>query len=182
MANKNVNTKAQEVQAQAQEVQVNQFDENFLIPTDNLPIARVTKDNGIQKISSNAKQSVLDIITGALIARGYTPVMTRNGQVGSEVNELAFVFQTVEKDGRVADQVVTINPTVKGIDDRIVKGKVYPAYDIYEGIANYNDYVVEKAEKAENSKKAKAEKIAKDKARREKAKAEKEAKAKEKTE
>lgn len=139
--------------------------------TSTLPEVTLTKEYGIGKANADLKARVFSIIEKALKEEGLEPMWVRNGNKSSEVNELAVVAQTIIKDGMSYDHCVCINPTVKSIEDKVVKGNVVPAFDIISANENYNLWVEEKTEKEEKKKKEKADKIAKDTARREKAKA-----------
>jgi len=171
MANKNVNTQAQE----------NTTATTPTTPT--LPVINITKDYGIGKANADIKKWALDVIQKAFSAeRGAENVkMVRTGN-SSQVNELAIKCAIINKDGFEYEGCITINPTVKAIEEKVTKKGTIEPFDFESAVEEYENYIQEQAEKTVKKEKEKAAKIAKDKERREKAKAEKEAKAKEKTE
>jgi hypothetical protein len=174
MANKNVNTKAQENTTATTPTTTT---------TPTLPVIKVTKEYGIGKVNAGIKEWAFNVLQKAFSAeRGEENVrMVRTGN-SSQVNELAIKCAIIDKDGFEHEACITLNPTVKAIEEKVTKNGTIEPFDFESAVEEYENYMQEQTEKTAKKEKEKAEKIAKDKARREKAKAEKEAKAKEKTE
>lgn len=156
MNNTNTNTNAQAVEnAQA---------------TPALREVTLTKAYGIGKANTDLKTEVAEVIRKALATYYGEAFMVRTGTTSSEVNEIACVCQTIIKDGTPFDHCITVNPVVKAIEPKIVKGKVTEPFDIFAARENYEHWAKEKEEKAKEKAEKKAKKIAEDKAKREKAK------------
>lgn len=130
----------------------------------------LTKEYGIGKANTDLKAEVAEVIREALTAKYGEAIWVRTGTASSEVNEIACICQTVIKDGTPFDHCITVNPTVKAIEPKTIKGKVIEPFDIMSAHENYENWEKEKAEKAKENAEKKAKKIAEDKARREKAK------------
>lgn len=131
----------------------------------------LTKGYGIGKANTDLKAEVIKVILEALAAKYGEAFMVRTGTTSSEVNEIACVCQTVIKDGTPFDHCITVNPVVKAIESKTIKGKVVEPFDIFAARENYEHWAKEKEEKAREAAEKKAKKIAADKAKREKAKA-----------
>lgn len=131
----------------------------------------LTKEYGIGKANADLKAEVAEVIREALTAKYGEAIWVRTGTASSEVNEIACICQTVIKDGTPFDHCITVNPTVKAIEPKTIKGKVVEPFDILSAHENYEKWEKEKAEKAKENAEKKAKKIAEDKAKREKAKA-----------
>lgn len=131
----------------------------------------LTKEYGIGKANADLKAEVAEVIREALTTKYGEAIWVRTGTASSEVNEVACICQTVIKDGTPFDHCITVNPTVKAIEPKTIKGKVVEPFDIVSAHENYENWEKEKAEKAKESAEKKAKKIAEDKAKREKAKA-----------
>ena len=131
----------------------------------------LTKEYGIGKANADLKAEVAEVIREALTAKYGEAIWVRTGTASSEVNEIACICQTVIKDGTPFDHCITVNPTVKAIEPKTIKGKVIEPFDILSAHENYENWEKEKAEKAKENAEKKAKKIAEDKAKREKAKA-----------
>lgn len=134
----------------------------------------LTKEYGIGKANADLKAEVSEVIREALAAKYGEAIWVRTGTTSSEVNEVACICQTVIKDGTPFDHCITVNPTVKAIEPKIIKGKVIEPFDIMSAHENYENWEKEKEEKAKENAEKKAKKIAEDKAKREKAKAKEE--------
>lgn len=130
----------------------------------------LTKEYGIGKANTDLKAEVAEVIREALTAKYGEAIWVRTGTASSEVNEIACICQTVIKDGTPFDHCITVNPTVKAIEPKTIKGKVIEPFDIMSAHENYENWEKEKAEKAKENAEKKAKKIAEDKAKREKAK------------
>lgn len=134
----------------------------------------ITKENTITKVKADKKTEVIEKIT-AFLASEYgedAVAMVRTGNT-SKTNEIAVIVDTAEVEGETNPIVVTINPTVKEFANRKTDKKTYTAFDFAAAKAEYETYVAEKATKDAEKAKAKADKIAKDEAKRkEKAEAE----------
>lgn len=131
----------------------------------------LTKEYGIGKANADLKAEVAEVIREALTVKYGEAIWVRTGTASSEVNEVACICQTVIKDGTPFDHCITVNPTVKAIEPKTIKGKVVEPFDIVSAHENYENWEKEKAEKAKENAEKKAKKIAEDKAKREKAKA-----------
>lgn len=162
MAKKN-NTQAVE---NTQEVENTQATEN-VEATPTLPEVVLTKDYGIGKANADLKARVFDICFKALAAEGLVPMWVRTGNSSGEVNELGCVMQIVVKDGYSHEHCITLNPTVKAIEDKKVGRNTVYAFDILSANERYNDWAAEKETKAREAKEKKEKKIAEDKAKRE---------------
>lgn len=130
----------------------------------------LTKEYGIGKANADLKAEVAEVIREALTAKYGEAVWVRTGTTSSEVNEVACICQTVIKDGTPFDHCITVNPTVKAIEPKTIKGKVVEPFDIMTAHENYENWKKKKAEEAKENAEKKAKKIAEDKAKREKAK------------
>lgn len=130
----------------------------------------LTKEYGIGKANADLKAEVAEVIREALTAKYGEAIWVRTGTASSEVNEIACICQTVIKDGTPFDHCITVNPTVKAIEPKTIKGKVIEPFDILSAHENYENWEKEKAEKAKENAEKKAKKIAEDKSKREKAK------------
>jgi hypothetical protein len=130
----------------------------------------LTKEYGIGKANTDLRTEVAEVIREALAAKYGNAIWVRTGSASGEVNEVACVCQTIIKDGTPFDHCITVAPTVKAIEPRIVKGKVTDPFDILSAHENYENWVKEKEEKAKKDAEKKAKKIAADKAKRERAK------------
>ena len=86
----------------------------------------------------------------------------------SPKNEIGVVVGTVENGNEVVPVCVTINISAKDFAERKTQKKTYPAYDFKENSQRYFDWLEEKSNKDAEKARAKEEKIAKDKAKKEK--------------
>ena len=127
----------------------------------------ITKENTITKVKADKKAEVIEKITAFLVGEyGEDAVaMVRTGNT-SKTNEIAVIIDTAEVEGETNPIVVTINPTVKEFANRKTDKKTYTAFDFAAAKAEYETYVAEKATKDAEKAKAKAEKVAKDEAKR----------------
>ncbi len=118
------------------------------------------------KIKTEAKIKVMEVITKALIeAFGEENcAYVRTGATKNKTKEFAVKIGTVEKDGETYDLCAVVNSSIKDYRERTSeRGKVYPAFDFDEMVAEYKNYE-ELKEKAVVTKK---EKVQKAKAKRE---------------
>ena len=129
----------------------------------------ITKDFGTGKANAQAKATLTEIITKALVeAFGEENVaMVRTGGT-SQVNEIGVRMGTItDADGFSYDFCATVNPTIKGFKERATKCYTVEVFDFDSARQAYVDNVNAKAEEKEAKAEAKAKKIAKDKAERE---------------
>lgn len=131
----------------------------------------IDKDNTITKVKAEVKATITEFLIECLKEKyGADNVhMVRTGNT-SKTNEIAaIVDEATGEDGEVNSVVITLSPTVKEFANHTSdKGKVFEPFDFAAASDEYDNYLTEKAEKAEAAKaKAKAEKAAKDKAKRE---------------
>ena len=127
----------------------------------------ITKDNTITKVKADKKAEVTEKIM-AYLAGEYgedAVAIVRTGNT-SKTNEIAVIVDTAEVEGETNPIVVTINPTVKEFANRKTDKKTYTAFDFTAAKDEYETYVADKATKDAEKAKAKAEKIAKDEAKR----------------
>ena len=129
----------------------------------------ITKDFGTGKANAQAKATLTEIITKALVeVFGEENVaMVRTGGT-SQVNEIGVRMGTVtDADGFSYDFCATVNPTIKGFKERVTKRYTVEAFDFDSVRQAYIDDTTAKAEEKEAKAEAKAKKTAKDKAERE---------------
>ena len=129
----------------------------------------ITKDFGTGKANAQAKATLTEIITKALVeAFGEENVaMVRTGGT-SQVNEIGVRMGTItDADGFSYDFCATINPTIKGFKERVTKRYTVEAFDFDSARQAYIDDITAKEEEKEAKAEAKAKKTAKDKAERE---------------
>ena len=129
----------------------------------------ITKDFGTGKANAQAKATLTEIITKALVeAFGEENVaMIRTGGT-SQVNEIGVRIGTItDADGFTYDFCATINPTIKGFKERVTKRYTVEAFDFDSARQAYIDDTTAKAEEKGAKAEAKAKKTAKDKAERE---------------
>ena len=129
----------------------------------------ITKDFGTGKANAQAKATLTEIITKALVeAFGEENVaMVRTGGT-SQVNEIGVRMGTItDADGFSYDFCATVNPTIKGFKERVTKRYTVEAFDFDSVRQAYIDDTMAKTQEKEVKAKAKAEKTAKDKAERE---------------
>ena len=129
----------------------------------------ITKDFGTGKANAQAKATLTEIITKALVeAFGKDNVaMVRTGGT-SQVNEIGVRMGTItDADGFSYDFCATVNPTIKGFKERVTKRYTVEAFDFDSARQAYIDDTTAKAEEKKAKAEAKAKKIAKDKAERE---------------
>ena len=129
----------------------------------------ITKDFGTGKANAQAKATLTEIITKALVeAFGEENVaMVRTGGT-SQVNEIGVRMGTItDADGFSYDFCATVNPTIKGFKERVTKRYTVEAFDFDSAKQAYIDDTTEKAEGKEAKAKAKTEKIERDKKARE---------------
>lgn len=127
----------------------------------------ITKDNTITKVKADKKAEVTEKVM-AFLAEEYgadAVAIVRTGNT-SKTNEIAVIVDEAEVEGETNPIVVTINPTVKEFANRKTDKKQYTAFDFTAAKAEYETYVADKATKDAEKAKAKAEKIAKDEAKR----------------
>lgn len=127
----------------------------------------ITKDCTVSKIKTEVKDDIVNKVFQLLSDEGYEVGMVRSSGE-SPKNEIGVVVGTVENDGIDVPVCVTINISAKDFVERKTAKKVYPAYDFKENNQRYFDWLEEKSNKDAAKAKAKEEKIAKDKAKREK--------------
>ena len=127
----------------------------------------VTKDCTVSKIKTEVKDDIVNRVYQLLSDEGYEVSMVRSSGE-SPKNEIGVVVGTVENDGVDVPVCVTINISAKDFVDRKTAKKTYPAYDFKENSQRYFDWLEEKSNKDAEKARAKEEKIAKDKAKREK--------------
>ena len=129
----------------------------------------ITKDFGTGKANAQAKATLTEIITKALVeAFGEENVaMVRTGGT-SQVNEIGVRMGTItDADGFSYDCCATVNPTIKGFKERVTKRYTVEAFDFDSARQAYIDDTTAKAEEKKAKAEAKAKKTAKDKAERE---------------
>ena len=129
----------------------------------------ITKDFGTGKANVQAKATLTEIITKALVeAFGEENVaMVRTGGT-SQVNEIGVRMGTItDADGFSYDFCATVNPTIKGFKERVTKRYTVEAFDFDSVRQAYIDDTTAKADLEEAKAKAKAEKIERDKKARE---------------
>ena len=129
----------------------------------------ITKDFGTGKANAQAKATLTEIITKALVeAFGEDNVaMVRTGGT-SQVNEIGVRMGTItDADGFSYDFCATVNPTIKGFKERVTKRYTVEAFDFDSARQAYIDDTTAKAEEKKAKAEAKTKKIAKDKAERE---------------
>lgn len=129
----------------------------------------ITKDFGTGKANAQAKTTLTEIITKALVeAFGEENVaMVRTGGT-SQVNEIGVRMGTItDADGFSYDFCATVNPTIKGFKERVTKRYTVEAFDFDSARQAYIDDITAKEEEKEAKAEAKAKKTAKDKAERE---------------
>ena len=129
----------------------------------------ITKDFGTGKANAQAKATLTEIITKALVeAFGEENVaMVRTGGT-SQVNEIGVRMGTItDADGFSYDFCATVNPTIKGFKERVTKRYTVEAFDFDSVRQAYIDDTTAKEEEKEAKAEAKAKKTAKDKAERE---------------
>lgn len=129
----------------------------------------ITKDFGTGKANAQAKATLTEIITKALVeAFGESNVaMVRTGGT-SQVNEIGIRMGTItDTDGFTYDFCATVNPTIKGFKEKVTKNYTVPPFDFDEAKTCYEVDVATKAADKAAKAKAKEEKIAKAKAERE---------------
>ena len=126
----------------------------------------ITKDFGTGKANAQAKAELTKIIMDALTqAFGEDNVaMVRTGG-STQVNEVGVRMGTItDMNGYEYDFCATINPTIKGFKERVTKRYTVEAFDFETAKTCYENDVATKAAEKETKDKAKADKIAKDKA------------------
>lgn len=129
----------------------------------------ITKDFGTGKANAQAKATLTEIITKALVeAFGEENVaMVRTGGT-SQVNEIGVRMGTItDADGFSYDFCATVNPTIKGFKERVTKRYTVEAFDFGSVRQAYIDDTTAKEEEKEAKAEAKAKKTARDKAERE---------------
>ena len=129
----------------------------------------ITKDFGTGKANAQAKATLTEIITKALVeAFGEENVaLVRTGGT-SQVNEIGVRMGTItDADGFSYDFCATVNPTIKGFKERVTKRYTVEAFDFDSVRQAYIDDTTAKEEEKEAKAEAKAKKTAKDKAERE---------------
>ena len=129
----------------------------------------ITKDFGTGKANAQAKATLTEIITKALVeAFGEENVaMIRTGGT-SQVNEIGVRMGTIiDAGGFSYDFCATVNPTIKGFKERVTKRYTIEAFDFDSARQAYIDDTTAKAEEKGAKAEAKAKKTAKDKAERE---------------
>lgn len=127
----------------------------------------VTKDCTVSKIKTEVKDDIVNKVYQLLSDEGYEVSMVRSSGE-SPKNEIGVVVGTVENGNEVVPVCVTINISAKDFAERKTQKKTYPAYDFKENSQRYFDWLEEKSNKDAEKARAKEEKIAKDKAKREK--------------
>lgn len=124
----------------------------------------ISKDNTITKVKADVKTTITEFLIECLEQKyGKDNVhMVRTGNT-SKANEIAaIVDEATGEDGEVNSVVITLNPTVKEFANHTSdKGKVYEPFDFAAASNEYDNYIEEKAAKAEKAAKDKAEKTAK---------------------
>lgn len=121
------------------------------------------------KVKSTVKADLTDLFIEFLKEKfGEESVgMLRVGNT-SYKNVIGAVIGTATSNGEELPITATIDITVKEFENgKTSTGKPKVAFDFTEARADYETYLTEKATKSEEKAKAKAEKIAKDTARRE---------------
>lgn len=125
---------------------------------------RITAEQGIGKISTLAKQEVLDTIIEALTARyGEEWVkMARVGTASSMKNVLAVRVGTLtDEDNFPHDFCTTVEVTTKSHKTKTIKGKTIDPFDFAEATEEYDNYLTEKTTKQAEAEAKKAERKAK---------------------
>ena len=129
----------------------------------------ITKDFGTGKANAQAKATLTEIITKALVeAFGEENVaMVRTGGT-SQTNEIGVRMGTItDADGFSYDFCATVNPTIKGFKERVTKRYTVEAFDFDSVRQAYIDDTMAKTQEKEVKAKAKAEKTERDKKARE---------------
>ena len=108
----------------------------------------ITRENGIGKVSSMVKETMVSKIMDFLKEEyGDSNVaMVRTG-TSSEVNEIGVKVGELIDEGFTYDLCMTVNATVKSHKDKITKRNKVPAFDFEYSKENYENYVKEKKEK-----------------------------------
>ena len=133
---------------------------------------KVTKDFGWTKVQSAIKNDIITDFMEFLTEKYGVAKQIRVKSGDNESNELSFLAAEVEEDGATYPTYVAFNPAVKSWKSRPYGKKTRPAFDFEAVAERFTAYVAETEQKEADAKRKKAEKIAKDTARRE---AEKEA-------
>ena len=131
----------------------------------------ISKDMTAKGAKDATKAEVYnEVIWNALVAAyGEDNVRwVRTGSSTSPKNEIAVRAKTVDVgDGFETAICVTVSAAAKDFVERKTDKKgVIPAFDFEAAAQRYDDYLIEKAEKAANAAKDKAKKIASDEKRR----------------
>ena len=131
----------------------------------------VSKDMTYSKVKTAAKSDVTDLLIKLLGEEfGDESVGMIRTATSSGKNEIAVCIGTVEVNGEEKPIYVTLNPTVKDFTDRQMAKKSVKEFDFFAARQTYEDYIVEKGEKAVAAAKVKEDKKARDEAARKKKK------------
>lgn len=132
----------------------------------------VSKDMTYSKVKTAAKSDITDLLIKLLGEEfGDESVgMIRTATSSGGKNEIAVCIGTAEVNGEEKPIYVTLNPTVKDFTDRQMAKKSVKEFDFFAARQTYEDYIVEKDEKAVAAAKAKEDKKARDEAARKKKK------------
>lgn len=130
----------------------------------------VDKTNTNAKVKATAKADLTNLFLEFLKEKfgEENTGMVRTGTTTSSKNEIGVRIGTVEINGEQVDLVATINATIKEFETRSTAKKTYEAFDFEAARDAYESYLVEKDEKATETKRLKEEKIARDVAARKK--------------
>lgn len=127
----------------------------------------VTKDYTVNKVKTDVKANAMeDIFTAMADKYGEDNVAWVRTGGQSPKNEIAVCVGTADVEGDEVPVCFTISASAKDFVDRKTDKKTFTAFDFSAGKAAYENYVAEKSEKDAAKAKAKAEKIAKDEAKR----------------
>lgn len=128
----------------------------------------VDKTNTISKVKTAVKEAIMteffEYLTEKYGEENVGWVRT-GGQ--SKTNEIAVNYADAVVDGEVLPICFKMNATVPEFVTRDTQKRSYVAFDFNAARAEYDDWVLEKAEKAAEAASKKAAKIEKDKAKRE---------------
>lgn len=122
----------------------------------------VSKDNTVTKIKSKAKAELTEMFLEFLKEKlGDENVrMVRTGNA-SKTNEIGFCFGSVKDGNNEYPICATFSPTVKDFVEKKTKNKVTDPFDLEEYGKAYDDYIIDKENKA-NEKKESVKKATKE--------------------
>lgn len=121
----------------------------------------VSKELSASAIKTEVKRFAEDTILTAFRSAGFTADRIRTDGA-NPTNEIGVVIGNITEDGKEYELCVTVNPTVKEYKDKKTAKRTTKGFSFKSAVEAYVKYLAEKADKAKETAKNKADKIARD--------------------